>query len=144
MEFFIAWYSGNLVEQFVFINRAFGPYAWAYWIMISCNVISPQMFWFRKLRRSVPIMFVASIFVNIGMWFERYVITVTSLTRDFLPSSWGWYNPTFTDFSLLFGSFGMFFTLTLLFVKFMPLVAIAELKSVTDQAKPTHHHGGDH
>lgn len=143
MEFFIAWYSGSLVEQFVFINRAFGPYAWAYWIMISCNVISPQMFWFRKLRRSVPIMFVTSIFVNIGMWFERYVITVTSLTRDFLPSSWGWYNPTFVDFGLLFGSFGMFFTLVLLFVKFMPVVSIAEVKGVMDNAKP-HHHGGEH
>lgn len=143
MEFFIAWYSGNAIEQFVFINRAFGPYAWAYWIMISCNVISPQMFWFRKLRRSVPVMFVTSIFVNIGMWFERYVITVTSLARDYLPSSWGWYNPTLVDFGLLLGSFGMFFTLTLLFVKFMPVVSIAEVKGVMDNARPSHH-GGDH
>jgi len=143
MEFFIAWYSGNLIEQFTFINRAFGPYAFAYWIMISCNVISPQMFWFRKLRRSVPIMFVTSIFVNIGMWFERYVITVTSLARDFLPSSWGWYNPTLVDFMLLLGSFGMFFTLTLLFVKFMPVVSIAEVKSVMDDAQVHHHHEED-
>ena len=143
MEFFIAWYSGNLIEQFTFINRAFGPYAWAYWIMISCNVISPQLFWSRTLRRSVPLMFVISIFVNIGMWFERYVITITSLTRDFLPSSWGWYNPTLVDLMLLMGSFGMFFTLTLLFVKFMPVVSIAEIKAVADQAKPTHHHGHD-
>lgn len=144
MEFFIAWYSGNLVEQFAFINRAFGPYAWAYWIMISCNVITPQIFWFRSLRRSVPIMFIASIFVNIGMWFERYVITVTTLVRDFLPSSWGWYNPTLVDFGLLIGSFGMFFTLTLLFVKFMPVVAISEVKGILAQAKPHHHHGGGH
>jgi molybdopterin-containing oxidoreductase family membrane subunit len=144
MEFFIAWYSGNIVEQFAFINRAFGPYAWAYWIMISCNVITPQIFWFRNLRRSVPIMFIASIFVNIGMWFERYVITVTTLVRDFLPSSWGWYNPTLVDFGLLIGSFGMFFTLTLLFVKFMPVVAISEVKGVLAQAKPHHHHGGGH
>lgn len=143
MEFFIAWYSGNIVEQFTFINRAFGPYAWAYWIMISCNVITPQIFWFRKLRRSVPVMFVASLFVNVGMWFERYVITVTSLVRDFLPSSWGWYNPTLVDFGLLLGSFGMFFTLTLLFVKFMPVVSIAEIKAVMDGAKPSHH-GDDH
>ena len=93
-EFFIAWYSGNPYERFVFINRAFGPYAWAYWTMISCNVISPQFFWFKKLRTSVPFMFVLSIFVNIGMWFERFVIIATSLHRDFLPSSWGYFTPT--------------------------------------------------
>ncbi|MDP3831749.1 MAG: NrfD/PsrC family molybdoenzyme membrane anchor subunit, partial [Ignavibacteriaceae bacterium] len=91
MEFFIAWYSGNPIEQFVFINRAFGPYAWAYWIMVSCNVIFPQFFWIKKIRRSIPIMLMIVIFVNIGMWFERFVITVTSLHRDFLPSSWGYY-----------------------------------------------------
>ena len=88
MEFFMAWYSANQYEAFAFINRAFGPYAWAYWIMVSCNVISPQFFWFKKLRTSIPVMFIISIFVNIGMWFERFVITVTSLHRDFLPSSW--------------------------------------------------------
>ncbi|MDF1729424.1 MAG: polysulfide reductase NrfD, partial [Sulfitobacter sp.] len=86
-EFFIAWYSGNPFESFAFINRAFGPYAWAYWTMVSCNVISPQIFWFKKARRSIPIMMTVAVFVNIGMWFERFVITVTSLSRDFLPSS---------------------------------------------------------
>ena len=88
MEFFVAWYSGNPTEAFAFVNRAFGPYAWAYWIMVSCNVLVPQIFWFKKARTSIPILFAASIFVNIGMWFERFVITVTSLSRDFLPSSW--------------------------------------------------------
>ena len=87
MEFFIAWYSGNTFEQFVFINRAFGPYAWAYWTMVSCNVIFPQLFWFKKIRRSIPITMVLVILVNVGMWFERFVIIVTSLHRDFLPSS---------------------------------------------------------
>ena len=94
MEFFIAWYRGNEYERFVFINRAFGPYWWAYWTMITCNVITPQLFWFKKLRTSIPVMFVVSIFVNIGMWFERFVIIVTSLHRDFLPSSWGYFHPT--------------------------------------------------
>lgn len=143
MEFFIAWYSGVQFEQFVFINRAFGPYAWAYWIMVSCNVIFPQLFWFRKIRRSIPVMMVVVIFVNVGMWFERFVITVTSLHRDFLPSSWGYYVPTLYDFGLLIGSFGLFFTLVLLFVKAMPVVAISEIKAVADGAQPTHH-GGDH
>ena len=96
-EFFIAWYSGNPYEQFAFVNRAFGPYAWAYWIMVSCNVLSPQLFWFKKVRTSMPILFVISIFVNIGMWFERFVIVVSSLHRDFLPSSWDYYKPTFWD-----------------------------------------------
>ncbi len=143
MEFFIAWYSGVQFEQFVFINRAFGPYAWAYWIMVSCNVIFPQLFWFKKLRRSIPVMMVVVIFVNVGMWFERFVITVTSLHRDYLPSSWGYYLPTMYDFGLLLGSFGLFFTLVLLFVKAMPVVAISEIKAVADGAQPTHH-GGDH
>ena len=89
MEFFIAWYSGNPYELFTFMNRALGPYAWAYWIMVSCNVISPQLFWFKKARTSIPILFTVSIVVNIGMWFERFVIIVTSLHRDFLPSAWG-------------------------------------------------------
>ncbi|RAP33920.1 hydrogenase [Candidatus Marinamargulisbacteria bacterium SCGC AG-439-L15] len=138
MEFFIAWYSGNPYETFAFVNRAFGPYAWAYWIMVSCNVISPQLFWFKKLRTSIPVMFVISIFVNIGMWFERFVITVTSLHRDFLPSSWGYYSPTYVDVCTFIGSFGLFFTLFLLFLKFLPMIAISEVKAVMPQADPHH------
>ena len=91
MEFFTAWYSGNPYEMFTFLNRALGPYAWAYWIMVTCNVISPQIFWFKKARTSIPILFVMSIVINIGMWFERFVIIVTSLHRDFLPSAWGYF-----------------------------------------------------
>lgn len=143
MEFFIAWYSGNQFETFVFINRAFGSYAWAYWIMVSCNVLFPQLFWFRKIRRSVPIMLIIAIFVNVGMWFERFVITVTSLHRDFLPSSWGYYIPTIYDIGILLGSFGLFFTLVILFTKTLPVVSISEVKAVSEGAQPSHH-GGKH
>ena len=143
IEFFIAWYSGNPIEQFVFINRAFGPYAWAYWIMVSCNVLVPQFFWIRKIRRSVPLMLIVSLLVNVGMWFERYVIVVTSLHRDFLPSSWGHYAPTLYDAGILLGSFGLFFTLVLLFTKTMPAVSIAEVKAVADGAQPSHHEEAD-
>jgi molybdopterin-containing oxidoreductase family membrane subunit len=138
MEFFIAWYSGNPIEQFTFINRAFGPYIWAYWIMISCNVLFPQLFWFKKIRRSIPVMFAIVILVNVGMWFERFVIIVTSLHRDYLPSSWAMYYPTMYDFGILLGSFGLFFTLTLLFAKTLPVVAISEIKAVLQGAQPTH------
>ncbi|QDU53381.1 NrfD/PsrC family molybdoenzyme membrane anchor subunit [Gimesia panareensis] len=130
MEFFIAWYGGNRYETFAFINRAFGPYAWAYWIMVTCNVISPQLFWIKKIRTTPWMIFVVCIFVNIGMWFERFVITVTSLSRDFLPSSWGYFKPTIVDILMLIGSFGLFMTLFLLFCKFLPMVAMAEVKSV--------------
>ena len=136
MEFFTAWYSGNPYELFTFKNRALGPYAWAYWTMITCNVISPQIFWFKKARTSIPILFVMSIVINIGMWFERFVIIVTSLHRDFLPSSWGYFTPTIWDVSCLLGSFGLFFTMFCLFVRFLPMVATAEVKSVLPQADP--------
>ncbi|MBI1381534.1 MAG: hydrogenase [Planctomycetaceae bacterium] len=142
MEFFIAWYGGNEFEQFAFINRATGPYAWAYWIMVSCNVISPQLFWFKKLRTSIPVMFVLAIFVNIGMWFERFVITISTLNRDFLPSSWGYFRPTLVDICMLIGSFGLFFTLFLLFLRFLPMIAMAEVKSILP--RPAAHPGNDH
>jgi Ni/Fe-hydrogenase subunit HybB-like protein len=136
VEFFIAWYSGNIYEQFTFLNRAFGNYAWAYWIMISCNVLVPQVFWIKKWRRSIPVMFVASILINVGMWFERFVIVVTSLSRDFLPSSWDYYKPTIWDISTFAGSFGLFFTLFLLFIRFLPMISITEVKGGQPQADP--------
>jgi Ni/Fe-hydrogenase subunit HybB-like protein len=142
-EFFTAWYSGNPYELFTFRNRALGPYAWAYWIMISCNVISPQIFWFKKARTSIPILFVLSIVINIGMWFERFVIIVTSLHRDFLPSAWGYFSPTIWDVSCLLGSFGLFFTMFCLFVRFLPMVATAEVKTVLPQANPHAQHGSE-
>ena len=136
MEFFIAWFSTNPYEQFVFMNRAFGPYAWAYWIMVACNVITPQLFWFKKIRTNIKALFILSIFVNIGMWFERFVIIASSLHRDFLPSSWDYYVPTFWDVSLFLGSFGLFFTLFLLFIRFVPIISIAEVKAVLPNAHP--------
>jgi len=139
LEFFVAWYSGNPSELYVFINRATGPYAWAYWTMVSCNVLVPQLFWFKRVRSSLLALFVISIFVNIGMWFERFVIIVTSLHRDFLPSSWGYFRPTMWDVACLVGGFGLFFTLFCLFVRFVPMVAAAEVKTVLPQADP--HHG---
>ena len=138
MEFFIAWYSGVQYEQYAFTNRAFGPYWWAYWTMISCNVISPQFFWFRSIRRNPTALFIISIFVNIGMWFERFVITVTSLHRDFLPSSWGYFSPTIVDMLTYLGSFGLFFTMFLLFCRFLPVIAISEVKGVMPEADPHH------
>jgi molybdopterin-containing oxidoreductase family membrane subunit len=142
MEYFMAWYSGNHFEQFVFLNRAFGPYAWAYWTMISCNVLLPQLFWSRKIRRSIPVMLFIVIFVNVGMWFERFVIIVTSLHRDFLPSSWRMYTPTLVDIGILMGSFGLFFTLILLFTRTLPVVSMAEVKAVIHGAQPSHNGAG--
>ncbi len=135
-EFFIAWYSGVEYEQYAFLNRATGPYAWAYWTMMTCNLVFPQFFWNKKLRRNIPFMFGLSILVNIGMWFERFVITVTSLHRDYLPSSWDYYTPTWVDVLTLVGSFGLFFTLFLLFLRFAPMVAMAEVKLVMPESDP--------
>jgi Ni/Fe-hydrogenase subunit HybB-like protein len=134
-EFFIAWYSANEYEQYAFINRATGPYWWAYWSMISCNVISPQFFWFKKLRTNMTFIFIISIFVNIGMWFERFVIITTSLHRDFLPSSWAMYSPTWVEVVTFIGTFGLFFTLFFLFIRFLPAIAVAEVKSVYKYAR---------
>jgi len=134
-EFFVAWYSGSLYERFAFINRATGPFAWSYWIMISCNVISPQVLWFKQLRRSPMFLFIMSIFVNIGMWFERFVIIVTSLHRDFLPSSWSYYYPTLIEVLTLVGSFGLFFFLFFIFVRLMPAIAFGEVKGVMDMGR---------
>lgn len=141
-EFFIAWYSGNEFEQFAFINRAFGPYWWAYWTMVCCNVIAPQIFWWKKMRRSVPVMFVIALFVNIGMWFERFVITVTSLHRDFLPSSWAYYLPTWYDWGITLGSFGFFLTFFLLFCRVLPTLAMSEIKGIMES--PQQHKGVGH
>jgi molybdopterin-containing oxidoreductase family membrane subunit len=128
-------YSGNKFESFTFMNRATGPFAWSYWIMVSCNVLVPQVFWFRRCRRSIPVMFIASILVNVGMWFERFTIIVTSLHRDFLPTAWSYYKPTIFDYSVIAGSFGFFFMWFLLFCRFFPAISIAEVKSVLWTAK---------
>ncbi len=129
-EFFTAMYSASQYEQFVFKNRALGPMAWAYWTMVGCNVITPQFFWFKAVRRRFGVVFVLTLFVNVGMWFERFVIVVTSLHRDYLPSSWSSYAPTSIEVATLLGSFGLFFTAFLLFCRFVPVIAIAEIKGV--------------
>ncbi|MEO9966367.1 MAG: NrfD/PsrC family molybdoenzyme membrane anchor subunit [Reichenbachiella sp.] len=129
-ELFIAWYSGVEGEQYAFYNRALGPYWWAYASMMTCNVISPQLFWFKKIRTSIAATFVISIIVNIGMWFERFVIIVTSLHRDFLPSSWAMFYPTWVDVGTYIFTFGLFFTCFFAFAKFFPVINMAEVKSI--------------
>jgi len=148
MEFFIAWYGGNEYEWYAFIgNRAdptTAPYWWAYWTMILCNVVSPQVFWFRALRQSPIVIWIVALFVTIGMWFERFVIIVTSLHRAFLPGEWHMFYPTWVDIGIFVGSIGIFLTLFLLFVKFLPIFAMAELKAVMPQADPHGHGETDH
>ncbi len=145
MELFVAWYSGNKFEGFTFFTaRAAadgkGWYQWAYWAMMFCNVISPQIFWFKEMRNNYIVVFVICQFVNIGMWFERFVIIVTSLAQDYLPSSWGHYSPSTTEILTFIGTFGIFLSLFLLFMRFLPMIAISEVKLVTPEADPHHGH----
>jgi len=136
MEFFIAWYSGNPFEIYAFTNRAFGPYWWAYWAMITCNVAAPQLFWFKYCRQNPWVVLAIVMFPNTGMWFERFVIIVTSIHRDFLPSSWGYFSPTWVDITLFIGTIGLFVFLFLLFVRFLPIINMFEVKGITPQADP--------
>ncbi|MCC6722463.1 MAG: polysulfide reductase NrfD [Bacteroidia bacterium] len=129
-EFFIAWYSGVEYEQYAFLNRAFGPYWWAYWTMMSCNLIAPQVFWFKWARTTPWFLFMVSILVNVGMWFERFVIIVTSLHRDYLTSSWAMYSPSWVEIGIFLGTFGLFFTCFFLFCKFLPIINMSEVKSI--------------
>ncbi len=128
-ELFCAFYAPSHFEPFVFLNRLRGPMAWSYWTMMACNVLVPQLLWFRKVRTTPWALFCISILVNVGMWFERFVIIVTSLHRDYLPSSWSSYTPTVVEVATLVGSFGLFFTLFLLFIRFVPVLAMAEVKA---------------
>ena len=147
-ELFISWYSGVEYEAYAFINRATGPYLWAYWSMMTCNVISPQLFWLKKLRTHLGFTFFMSIIVNIGMWFERFVIIVTSLHRDYMPSSWTMFHPTWVDVGIFLGTIGIFFTLYLLFARYFPVLALNEVKSILkvsgesykNEAAKHHHH----
>ena len=138
-EFFNAWYGGNLYERYAFVNRATGPYAWCFWIMVGCNVTAPQLLWIRRVRRNVAALFVLSILVNVGMWFERFVIIVTSLHRSYLPSSWTMYQPTLIEVGTLIGSFGLFFTCFLAFIRVLPMIAMWEVKAVTGHASGDAH-----
>jgi Ni/Fe-hydrogenase subunit HybB-like protein len=129
-EIFIAWYSGDEYEYSNLMNRLNGPYNWAFWIMMICNVVSSQLLWIKKLRRSLAFTFFISIVINVGMWFERFVIIVISLHRDFLTSSWTMYKPTIVEYGLLIGTLGIFFTAFLLFIRFFPVISIFEVKSI--------------
>ncbi|MBL7937700.1 MAG: polysulfide reductase NrfD [Bacteroidia bacterium] len=137
-ELFVAWYSGVEWEQYAFLNRATGPMWWSYAAMMTCNVISPQLFWFKKLRTNLAFTFILSIVVNIGMWFERFVIIVPTLCRTYLPSTWNSYSPTFIDVGIFVGTIGMFFTLFLLYSRTFPVIAQAELKSILKSSGEEH------
>ena len=135
MEAFMAWYSANSYEQYMIKNRMTGPYGFMYWMLILCNIAIPQLLWIRRMRSNVAVLFIISIIVNIGMWLERFVIIVTSLHRDFLPSSWGMYQPTVWDWSMLVGTIGLFFSLLFLFVRFLPMISIFEIRTILPTAK---------
>ncbi len=137
-ELFMAWYSGVEFEQYAFLNRATGPYWWAYASMMTCNVVVPQLYWIYKIRTSFIATFILSIFVNIGMWFERFVIIVTSLHRDFLPSSWTMFSPTFIDIGIFLGTIGFFFVLFLLYSRAFPVIAQAEVKTILKSSGSEH------
>jgi hypothetical protein len=135
IEAFIAWYGGNRYEGFMIWNRMTGPYAPVYWTLIFCNVVVPQVLWLKRVRTSVPILFVISLIVNVGMWLERFIIIVTSLHRDFLPSSWGMFRPTFWDLSTFVGTIGLFLALLFLFLRFLPMISIFEMRTILPAAK---------
>jgi molybdopterin-containing oxidoreductase family membrane subunit len=145
-EIFYAWYSSSIYEYYLIVNRFTGPYAWTYWSLILFNVLIPQALWSKKLRQNLPVLFFVSIAINIGMWFERWVIIVMSLHRDFLPSSWAAYTPTFYDWSTFIGSFGLFFVLFLLFIRFIPMIAIFEVRDLVHKttAHPAKHEESNH
>ncbi|HKR61999.1 MAG TPA: NrfD/PsrC family molybdoenzyme membrane anchor subunit, partial [Pyrinomonadaceae bacterium] len=135
MEAFFGWYSGNIYERFMIYNRMTGPYGWVYWLLILCNVLTPQLIWFKRFRTNLVVLFILSIIVSIGMWLERFVIIVTSLHRDFLPSSWAMYSPTGWDFSMFLGTIGLFFALLFLFIRFLPIISIFEMRTILPEAE---------
>ncbi|MCA1584007.1 MAG: polysulfide reductase NrfD, partial [Acidobacteria bacterium] len=141
MEAFFAWYSSNPYERFMIWNRMTGPYAWAYWMLITVNVGLIQLLWFRRVRHNTKLLFLLSLIINFGMWLERFVIIVTSLNRDYVPSAWGMYYPTRWDFMTFFGTIGLFLTLFFLFIRFVPMIAMFEVKTLLPEAKVDVGHG---
>jgi Ni/Fe-hydrogenase subunit HybB-like protein len=135
METFMAWYSGNEYEKYMMLNRFKGPYAHMYWSLILCNVVIPQLFWLPRIRNSVPMLFIISIIVNVGMWLERYIIVVVSLHRDFIPSSWGMYAGTKYDWAMYLGTIGLFLTLLFLFIRVLPMISIFEMRTLVPEAE---------
>jgi Ni/Fe-hydrogenase subunit HybB-like protein len=144
MEIFMAWYGGNPYEKFMVTNRMTGPYAFQYWLLILCNILVPQALWFSRVRANVVALFIVAIFVNVGMWLERFIIVVTSLHRDFLPSSWDMYAGTFWDWSLYLGTIGLFFALLFLFIRFLPMISISEMRELVEEQHVGYtHHASD-
>ena len=135
MEAYMAWYSGESFERYMMINRALGPYGWIFWCLILCNVLVPQFLWSRRIRGNLVALFFVALSVNIGMWLERFVIVITSLHRDFVPSSWGMFTPTFWDWATLLGSIGLFLTLLFLFIRFLPMISLAEMRELVSTSK---------
>jgi molybdopterin-containing oxidoreductase family membrane subunit len=144
IEVFMGWYSGNPYEEYMVANRAMGPYRLSWFALILCNVIIPQMLWFRKIRRNIPLLFAITLVINVGMWLERYVIVVTSLHRDFLPSSWGLYTPTIWDWATYVGTLGFFACCLFLFVRFLPVISIFEMRELVKEVADEEHGGGHH
>jgi Ni/Fe-hydrogenase subunit HybB-like protein len=130
MEAFMSWYSGDIFEEFMMINRAFGPYGWFFWALMLCNVLVPQLLWWRRIRTSPVLLFIVALFVNVGMWLERFVIVITSLNRDFTPSAWRMYYPTVWDWATFIGTIGLFLTLLFLFIRFLPMISISEVREL--------------
>jgi Ni/Fe-hydrogenase subunit HybB-like protein len=135
METFMAWYSGKDVEIYLVLNRMLGPYAPVYWVLLACNVLAPQVLWFHRARSNVPLLFVMSLIVNVGMWLERFMIVITSLHRDFLPSSWDMYYPTIWDWATFIGSLGLFAALLFLFLRFLPMISIFEMRELVSETE---------
>ena len=131
----VGWYSGNKYERFMIWNRMHGPYSYYYWALILCNIIAPQFLWSKKIRSNLLALWIISFVVSIGMWLERFVIVVTSLHRDYLPSSWGMYQPTQWDWGMFIGTIGFFFTLLFLFIRFLPMISIFEMRTILPEAE---------
>jgi molybdopterin-containing oxidoreductase family membrane subunit len=144
MEIFMAWYSGSHYEAFMVLNRMKGPYAPYYWTLIACNAVAPQMLWSSRFRASAVALWIMSLIVGVGMWLERFIIVVTSLHRDFLPSSWGMYTPTKWDVMTFVGSIGLFLTLLFLFVRLLPIISIAEMRMMVPSPDTKPDAGGGH
>ena len=138
-EMFMGWYSGDPAESYIGWNRMAGPYAWSFWMLIFCNCVTPQFLWLRQVRRNVPLMFLIAMIIQLGMWLERFVIVIISLSRDFMPSSWGMYYPTIWDWAVFLGTIGFFLTCFFLFIRFLPVIAIFEMRELVHQT-----HGGEH
>jgi molybdopterin-containing oxidoreductase family membrane subunit len=144
MEAFFAWYSANPHERFMMFNRMLGPYGWSYWLLLAINVGLVQLLWFKSVRHNTKLLFLLSLIINLGMWLERFVIVVTSLARDFVPSSWGMYYPTFWDYLTYVGTIGLFLTFFFLFIRFVPMISMFEVRTLLPQSKVEHGHGHDH